>query len=503
MTFLSKTRILAWRQCPKRLWLEVHRPELREDSAATQASFAIGHQVGEIARRLYDTEGTGIELDPKAEGYDAAVARTTLLMAAPRPIFEAGFAFDGVRAFADVMLPAAPGDPSTWRMVEVKSSTGVKDYHLDDAAVQAYVARSSGVPLQAVALAHIDSSWTYPGDGDYRGLLVEEDLTRKAFGREPEVKTWIAGAKATAALEEAPAVRTGRQCTSPYECGFLGHCAAGEPQAEYPVRWLPRIQKRDLKALIQEEGVTDMRDVPDEMLNPGQRRVKEHTLAGTMYFDAAGAASDLAPHGLSAYFLDFETIMFAVPIWKGTRPYQQIPFQFSVHRITRASDLTHEAFLDLTGNDPSEAIAHALPDACGDNGPVFAYNAGFEKRRIEELATRFPEMSSRLLAIRERIVDLLPIAESRYYHPAQHGSWSIKSVLPTIAPDLTYDNLKGVQEGGAAMEAFLEAISPPTTAPRKAVLRKQLLAYCALDTLAMVRMWAFFSCRTELEIRQA
>jgi len=498
MTFLSKSRILSWRQCPKRLWLEIHHPELREDSAATQASFAVGHQVGEIARRLYDPDGAGIELEPKAEGYDAAVARTAPLMAEPRPIFEAGFAFDGVRAFADVMLPVTPGDPSAWRMVEVKSSTGIKDYYLDDVAVQAYVARSSGASLQAVALAHIDSSWTYPGDGDYRGLLVEEDLTRKAFGREPDVKSWIAGAQATASLAEVPVVGTGGQCTSPYECGFLAHCSAGEPQAEYPVRWLPRIQKKALKALIEEDGVTDMREVPDELLNEPQRRVKEYTLAGTRYFDAAGAASDLAGHGLPVYFLDFETVNFAVPIWKGTRPYQQIPFQFSVHRVTSENAVEHDVFLDLSGEDPREALARALLAACGDTGPVFAYNAGFEKKRIEELAQCFPPLSAELLAIRDRVVDLLPVAEKRYYHPAQQGSWSIKAVLPTIAPELAYEHLEGVQDGGAAMTAYVEAIAPGVTDARKQEIRKQLLDYCAVDTLGLVVIWRVFTGRQAL-----
>jgi hypothetical protein len=498
MTFLSKSRILAWRQCPKRLWLEVHHPELRQDSEATQASFAVGHAVGDIARRLYDPEGTGIELDPKAEGYDAAVARTAALLAVPRPIFEAGFSFDGVRAFADVMLPVTAGDPTAWRMVEVKSSTGVKDYHREDVAVQAYVARSSGTPLQAVALAHIDSTWTYPGGGDYQGLLVEEDLTRKAFGRETEVRNWIAEAQATASRKDAPDIRTGRQCSSPFECGFLAHCSAGDTQAEYPVRWLPRIQKRDLKALIEEEGVTDMRDVPDELLNPKQLRVKTHTLAGTVFFDAAGAASDLAGHELPVYFLDFETIMFAVPIWKGTRPYQQIPFQFSVHRVTPDNAVEHEAFLDLSGSDPSEAIAHALVAACGDTGPVFAYNAGFERTRITELAERLPALGHELLAIRERIVDLLPVAEERYYHPSQQGSWSIKKVLPSIEPELAYENLEGVKEGGEAMNAYLEAIDPGLSEARKQEIGKQLLDYCCLDTIGLVCLWRVFTGRQEL-----
>ena len=263
---------------------------------------------------------------------------------------------------------------------------------------------------------------------------------------------------------------------------------------------MPRIQSKALKDLIAGDGVSDLRDVPDGLLNERQARVKTHTLSGTPYFDAAKAAADLAPHKLPAYFIDFETIQFAVPIWKGTRPYQQIPFQFSVHRLSRTGKLEHRAFLDLSGNDPSRAFAEALIAACGERGPVFVYNAGFETARIRELGERFPRLKNALLAINERGVDLLRIAEMRYYHPSQQGSWSIKKVLPAVAPELRYDALEGVQDGGMAMDAFSEAISSSTSTTRKDQIEQQLLNYCRLDTYAMVRLWRFFAGRTDMEI---
>lgn len=191
--------------------------------------------------------------------------------------------------------------------------------------------------------------------------------------------------------------------------------------------------------------------------------------------------------------MDFETIQFAVPIWKGTRPYQQIPFQFSVHHLASTGELKQQAFLDLMGTDPSKAFAEALIAACGEHGPIFVYNAGFETARIRELSERFPHLAQALLSLNERIVDLLPVARNHYYHPSQKGSWSIKAVLPALCPDLKYDDLDGVQNGGMAMDAFLEALAPQTSLARKSEIEQQLLAYCALDTYAMVRLWLIFS----------
>jgi len=246
---------------------------------------------------------------------------------------------------------------------------------------------------------------------------------------------------------------------------------------------------------LDQRGITELREVPDSMLNDKQSMVKKHTLAGTTYFDAEGAAKDLsqasvpgAPH----YFLDFETSMSAIPKWKGTRPYQQMPFQFSLHTLQVNGALDQVTFLDLTGNDPRRAFAERLVETCGHTGPIFVYNAGFEKGVIRKQAEALPDLHDDLQAIIDRIVDLLPIARNYYYHPSQHGSWSIKAVLPAICPDLNYSDLDGVKDGNMAISAYQEAIDPDTTPERKAEIESQLDKYCCLDTLAMVRLWEFF-----------
>lgn len=486
---------MAFRQCPKRLWLEVHRPDLREESAESQARFQTGIQLGDIARRLYDPEGKGVAIDVDTEDFEAAFARTAeLLIDFRQPVFEGGFKAHGALAFADVMLPEFENGQVVWRMIEVKSAATVKDYHRDDIAINAFVAQFAGVKLKSAVLAHIDSSWVYPGEQDYRGLLIENDLTTETFARSEEVKGWIAEAQRIADQASEPEIAMGAHCYDPFECGFCNYCKRDIVLPEYPLDWLPRLSPAK-RAQLAEQGVDDLRRVPDALLNEAQLMVKNHTLAGTVFFDAAGAASDLAPFGFPAYFLDFESIQLAIPIWRGTRPYQQITFQFSLHTVAESGQLSHTAFLDLSGGDPSEPFAKALIAACGVNGPIFVYNAAFEMTRIRELADRYPEMAEPLLALNKRMVDLLPVARNRYYNPSQQGSWSIKSVLPAAVPELSYAELEGVQDGGAAMQVYFEAIQASTSEARKSEIEGQLLAYCHLDTLAMVRLWEVFSGR--------
>ncbi len=192
--------------------------------------------------------------------------------------------------------------------------------------------------------------------------------------------------------------------------------------------------------------------------------------------------------------LDFESVQFGVPIWAGTKPYQQICFQFSLHRLDADDTLEHTEFLDLSGSDPSEAFARALIQACG-TGPeaIYVFNAAFEQTRISELAGKFPDLQTELLGINSRIVDLMPITKNRYYHPSQQGSWSIKKVLPALVPELKYSDLDGVQDGNMAIAAYLEAIAPETTGDRKQEIEQQLRKYCELDTYSMVRIWEAFA----------
>jgi hypothetical protein len=492
MPSLSKSKLIAWRQCAKRLWLEVHRRELAVVAPQTEARFQAGHEVGAIAQRLYDPEGRGVAIDIGKVGVGGALAETPRLMQQRVPVFEAAFSADGGLALGDVLLPTGAPRAGTWRMVEVKSATSVKPYHRDDAAIQAHVARKAGIALEAIAIARIDSGWIYPGGGDYRGLLVEEDVSAEALARGGEVSGWIRSAAAVAAASSAPKIDIGPQCSDPFDCPFLAHCSAGAPEVDYPVAWLPQLRAREVRAYIAEHAVTDMREVPDDLLTDIQRRVKSATLTNTPFFDAEAAARELRPHALPASFLDFEAVQFAVPRWAGTRPYQQIPFQFSVHRMDAEGALTHQAFLDLSGDDPVAAFAGALTRASGASGPVFVYNASFEAARLDELAERLPRYGHALASIKARIVDLLPIARRHYYHPAQKGSWSLKAVLPALVPDIGdegYEALDGVKDGTGAVGAYFEAIAPETTDARRDALRRQLLDYCRLDTLALVKVW--------------
>jgi len=491
MRRLSKSKLIAHRQCPKRLWLELHRPELRDDSGA-EAVFRIGNEVGEVARKVYDPERSGTVIEVAEWGYEEAFRRTNeLLKEGDGPVFEAGLCVEGALAFADVLLPLHAEGTGAWRMLEVKSTTGVKDYHREDLAIQTYLALESGVNLESCGIAHIDSSFVYGGDGDYRGLFHEEDLTEESLSLVEEVEGWIAGAQVTAALAAEPAIPMGPQCSDPFDCPFAAWCSRDHPVVEYPLDSLPGLSGARLEA-IEALGITDLREVPALMLTDLQNHVREVTLSGETWFDQEGAAAALAGHGFPAWFLDFETVMMPVPVWKGTRPYQQIPFQFSLHRVEADGTKGHEAFLDFSGADPSRALAEALLAKTGGEGPVFAYNATFERMVIRQLAARFPDLQKPLVALADRIVDLLPIAKAHFYAPSQHGRWGLKSVLPAACPDLSYAALDGVADGEMAVEAYREAISPETTEARRNELEQQLLAYCHLDTLAMVRLWEVF-----------
>ena len=483
---LSKSKLMACRQCPKRLWLEWNRPDLREDSPQTQSAFDFGHAVGAVARGLFDPKGCGILVE--RENVAAGLAHSKEALRRRAPLFEVGVAADGAYAFTDVLLPVRRQARDAWRLIEVKASTKVKDYHHEDVAIQSYLARRSGVPLASIEIAHVDSTWTYPGNGDYAGLLVTENLGKEAAAYQREVGHWIATVQAVLRKRSEPDIATGTHCHTPYACGFLAYCESQQPQAEYPIHVLPGALKKELKAQIERDDLRDLRQVPDALLNATQLRVKQHTLSGKPYFDGDGAADALRGHATPHYYLDFETVSFAVPIWKGTRPYQQIPFQFVLLKQGRNGKTVRTDFLDLSGEDPSLALATALIQACGERGTIYAYNASFEAGILDALAQRFPKLRQELLAIRARLFDLLKVTRDHYYHPAQQGSWSIKSVLPTLGSSLDYTQLEGVQDGGMAADAYRQAIAPGVTQAQKRAIDAQLKAYCGVDVLAMTAL---------------
>lgn len=453
---------------------------------------AEGDKIGEIARVLLSPNGDGRLIDIKAQGVDEAIRTTADILIDRQPIFEAGFEANGARCFVDILVPSGNDDEPEWRMVEVKSSTKLKPYHLEDASIQAYIAAKSGIALSSIAVAHVDSAWTYQGDQNYQGLLTEVDVTEEATAKAPEVINWITEAQEVLASPEPPLVTMGKHCKTPHECGFQHICRAEQPQAEFPVEWLAGRLHKDIQSQQRLNPALDMRDVDNGLLNQDQQRIKDATISGRPYFDQSAAAAELEQYSFPLYFLDFETIQCAVPRWAGTKPYQQIPFQFSLHRLDSSSAWEHREFLDLSGNDPTRDFAEKLVEDCGSEGAIFVYNAGFESARIKELSERFEDLSSALLSLNERMVDLHPIAKRNFYHPSQHGSWSIKYLLPAICPDLekAYQSLVGVQNGTMAMDAYMAGSALGDMDPAKAEIAKALKDYCKLDTWAMVRVWS-------------
>lgn len=477
---LSKSRLLQHRQCPKRLWLNVHRPELEEIDDSNQTRSDAGTYVGEVAQRLYP-DGVLIDGDDLGQ---AIVDTQAALAGDKRPIFEATLQADGVLIRADLLLPGRDG----YRMVEVKSSTSVKDSHLTDAAIQSWVAQQAKLPLTSVEIAHIDNSFVYPGGGDYQGLFHYADISAQIADMQAEIPEWIQAARETLSADE-PRIAPGIQCNTPFACPFFSYCSPSvETKDAFPPEILP--YGGTLAATLRTEGYTDLRDVPEGRLdNPKHQRVWRVSKSGQAELNSE-AGKIIAAFPYPRYYIDFETINPAVPLWAGTRPYMQVPFQWSCHTETAEGVMTHCAFLADGKSDPRRPFAESLIDAIGTHGPIFMYST-FERTRMREIAEYYPDLAPALLAAIERLVDLYPIALEHYCHPDMLGSWSLKAVLPTIAPDLAYDDLE-VANGGMAQEAFAEIMQPETSPERRLQLHNALLLYCERDTLAMVRIAHYF-----------
>jgi hypothetical protein len=477
---LSKSKLNAYHQCQKRLWLEVHRRELLEVSAETDRIFAVGHQVGALARAEH---ADGILVAENVSWPEALQQTQAALAARPqRTVFEAAASHRDVHVRADLLIPVSGG----FHMAEVKSSTSVKEYHLADTAVQTWVLRGAGIKVKRVELRHIDREFVYPGNDDYDGLFTRGDIQAEVEKLQPEVPKWVRDARAMLARPE-PARAMGEHCDKPFACPFKGYCSSlVEPGPKYPVTLLKGKNAKQLIEELTEEGLVDLRKVPVSRIGDDEKLRRIHTAVktGKPFIDPA-ARDAISAWPYPRYYLDFETINFGVPRWAGTRPYEQVPFQWSCHLDAGDGALKHTGFLDLTGNDPSRPCAEALVKALGTKGAVIAYNAGFEQGVIGRLAERFPDLRERLLAINERVVDQLPVVRQHYYHRDLQGSFSMKAVLPTVAPEMDYAGLDEVTDGGTAQMAYLEAIAIEA---QKEALRAKLLAYCERDTLAMIEV---------------
>lgn len=472
---LSKSKIASFEQCPKRLWLHVHRPELAEIDDVAVAAFATGNTIGSIACSLL-SGGVMVEAEPDLK---AALRATEELVAGghPGPIFEATFSYDGILIRIDIL---ERDDADGWKIREVKSSTRAKDHHRNDLATQVWVAQMAGVKISAAAIRHIDSTFVLSEADQFAGLFADtellDDITGLVAGRDETIRQ----ARATLAGPE-PVLAPGDQCTRPYDCEFAVHCTRDLPTGpEWPVDLLPYGGGRKWRVA----GVDDLMAINASSLDGREAHIVRATQSGRPHHDVHEARRAIDAWSYPRAWIDFETIAFPAPRWVGTRPYEQVPFQFSVHIEHADGTTTHREFLHLDGSDPRRACAQALVAQIPVGVTLIAYNASFEKRVLQALAVAVPEHAERLTAMADSIVDLLPVTRRTWYHRDQRGSWSIKAVLPTLAP-LDYASLE-VKDGGKAQEAFLEALDPATASDRKLAIAAALGAYCERDTWAMV-----------------
>jgi Domain of unknown function(DUF2779) len=509
MPMLTKSDLASFRQCPRKLWLEHNRQDLIPQHDPTLWRRANdGNIVGAKARELL---GPNV-IWPKGEEDRcvAANAAITQLSVNPgQPAVEVPMFRDGLYARADALIPSPAGGyvlretkASTFPLKPDKVTPGKpKEHHLDDVAIQAWIYEATGLPLAGAELNLLNNQWRYPGNNDYSGLFRQLSVTADIQTRIAEVPNWHAAAQRTLA-GPLPETQTGKQCTKPYDCPFHDHCKPLDtPGPEHPLTLLPGSGGKNLaKKLNEKHGYTALHEPqPSELTGADAalfcRMQTAHRTGQPILQPRSAAAFAALPY--PRYYFDFEGIDLPVPRWIGVRPYEQIPFQWSCHIERTPGIFEHVEFLDLSGNDPSipcfERMLEAMPPA--GSGPIFVYH-NYEALRLHDLADRHPQYGTQVAQYLPRLVDLLPIVKANYYHPAMRGSFSIKAVLPTIAPDLDYDNLDEVTDGTAAQVAYLYAALDPQTPPaRKAELRERLLIYCRQDTWAMVEVAYFLQCR--------
>jgi hypothetical protein len=395
-----------------------HDPEPRSEPLPGTV-LAVGTDVG-IAARLLVPGGILVEEGP--DQHAQAVARTRELIANPDvpAIFEAAFAFDRVLIRADILERLPSG---AWRLAEVKSTTRVKPEHLDDLAIQAYVITGSGIALEQMQLVHVDTSYVRDeNEIDWHSYFKPEDLTNEVRELVPSVPERVAEMHAVMGMPTAPEIRPNCHCFSPFECEFWKRCTADKPSDW--IFYLPHLQPA-VFAELDAQGIESMREIPSDFpLTAGQQRVVEAVLSGRAYISHQ-LQEALAPLGPPAGYLDFETFSPAIPLYRGTSPYQRIPFQWSLHDSDGAGGVSHFEFLADGDTDPRREFAETLLVAIDrTSGPIIVYSP-FEASVLRDLAGHFPELSDRLLAAIDRICDLLPIVRAYVAHPDFLGSYSI------------------------------------------------------------------------------
>jgi len=476
---LSKSRFCTGVQCLKALYLQVHEPDLADEiDPAQQMIFDQGTEVGAEARKCYPG-GILIDFD-YLHSQDAIKATQEAIAKVPPAIFEAAFFFHNTLVRIDVLKNNGDG---TWDIIEVKSTTSFKDEHIQDIAIQRYVAEGAGVKVSQVFLKHLNRDCVFP---KLDNLFADVSCTDQVAKELETVPDRIQQMLSILEADREPKTEIGPHCDSPYECNFKAKCWAHIPK--HSVFELNGVWDKT-KFELYKRGILRIQDIPEsEKVSRSKPQQLKAVRSNSPVIDANGLRDFLNALEYPIYFFDFETINPAIPKFSGLRPYSQVPFQYSCHIAeSETGEITHIEYLADGSKDPRNEVAERLISDLGTSGTILAYNQSFEKTRIEELARQVSLHSDALLELLPRFIDLKDAFSKYFYHPDFHGSFSIKDVLPVLVPAMTYEGMD-VSDGGGAQVAYLKLGDPTISTEERNTYRKHLLEYCRQDTLAMVEL---------------
>ena len=473
---LSKTKFTKALQCQKLLYLEMRHPELLPKvSASQQAIFDQGHVVGELAQKEFPG---GVNITASHKNPEQAIRDTQAAIGSGAlTLYEAAFKFDDVLIRADIIHRESL--TSLWDLIEVKSSSELKEQHLPDVAIQTWVLRKSGLKLGQQYLMHLNKKCVFP---DLTNLFTKKNVTLEVLELLPKIPTQLKSIKKTLAGKNPPKIDIGPHCDTPYECPFKAVCWKNIPTPS--VFDIPKLAGTKKWELYHKNKI-ELIDIPKKDLKPMQIRMIESSLHHELFIDSKKIAAELSEWNYPLSFLDFETVGPAVPRYEGKSPYAQVPFQFSLHVIeSPGATPKHSEYLHDDSTDPRPRVTRALEEHVPQTGSIVSYHAGVERGILIKLG---------LDAMAERIVDLLPVVRNHVYHPDFLGSFSIKSVAPALIGDsINYDHLE-VADGNAAQSAFEKLISPTISSEEKRALKRSMLEYCKQDTWAMVKVFEWLT----------
>lgn len=475
---ISKSKFLMGLQCPRLLWHAVNDSQaLPEADASQQAIFDQGKEVGQLAKRMFPG---AVDVCPDAPNFGQALQVTTEATKSGKPLCEAAFAAAGGCCRVDILAPCPGGE---WEIVEVKSSTSVKDEQLDDVAFQTWVVRQAGVPVRRTRLLTINNEFVRSGEINPRKFFVDTDVTAEIAPLTGSVQKRLSSMQAAIRLPKPPEMNIGPHCDDPYTCLLHDQCWSVLPDGN--VLELYHGKKKGFDLLSR--GITRLTDIPKpQKLSVARGIQKMVASSGKPHINTKALAAFLKRLRYPVHYLDFETFATAIPFFDGARPYQQVPFQFSLH-VVRAPGAVpeHVMFLAEGRHDPRPEFMQCLRDAIGPTGSIVAYNTAFELARLRECSDAMPQYSSWLKAVERRFVDLLkPFRNFAYYHPQQHGSASMKVVLPALTGK-GYAHL-AIQEGGTASLEFLRVTFGNVDEAERQRVRRNLELYCGQDTEGMI-----------------